>query len=158
MPTPTEELIAKYTVSGSSTTTYTFSSIPNNYTDLILVGSVATIASTDVVNVRTNTDTATNYSRTFIYGDGSAAYSSRTTSDTTTGIATLDTTLTPIVLNFMNYSNTTTYKTWLYRGGKLYPAAQAALWRSTAAINSITVYFSSQTFVAGTTFSLYGVL
>ena len=98
MPTPTEELIAKYTVSGSSTTTYTFSSIPNSYTDLILVGSIATVTGSDTVAFRVNGDTTTNYSRTYMYGDGTTAASGRVLSESSYPVATLNTTFAPVVL------------------------------------------------------------
>ena len=160
MPTPTEELIAKYTVSGSSTTTYTFSSIPNSYTDLILVGSIATVTGSDTVAFRVNGDTTTNYSRTYMYGDGTTAASGRVLSESSYPVATLNTTFAPVVLNFNNYSNTTTYKSILYRGGFTYPAVAVGLWRATpSAITSITAFWgSTANFASGSTLALYGVL
>ena len=66
------------------------------------------------------------------------------------------------VTHFMNYSNTTTYKTLLSRSGTLggsYTGTTliAGLWRSTSAITSILVGCTTNTFVAGSTFTLYGI-
>jgi hypothetical protein len=59
----------------------------------------------------------------------------------------------------MNYSNTTTYKTSIARYGTAgsLTLAQATLWRSTAAITSLTIVVLGSTFTAGSTFNLYGI-
>jgi anti-sigma-K factor RskA len=63
-------------------------------------------------------------------------------------------------MHFMNYSNTTTYKTTLSRfASTLYQVwTHAGLWRNTAAINSIKVYTTAgANFNTGSTFTLYGI-
>ena len=151
--------IASYTVSGSSTNTYTFSSISGVYTDIIFIGSIATVTGSDTVAFRVNGDTTTNYSRTFMYGDGTTAASGRVSSESSYPVATLNTTFAPVVLNFNNYSNTTTYKSILYRGGFTYPASAIGLWRATpAAITSINAFWgSTANFASGSTLTLYGI-
>jgi hypothetical protein len=60
----------------------------------------------------------------------------------------------------MNYSNTTTYKTIISRGDNpgFLVIALANLWRSTSAINIITmVSETGNNFVTGSTFTLYGI-
>jgi hypothetical protein len=59
----------------------------------------------------------------------------------------------------MNYSNATTYKTWLSRANRPSAGLDAivGLWRSTAAITSITLSVISDTYSVGSTFSLYGI-
>jgi hypothetical protein len=59
----------------------------------------------------------------------------------------------------MNYSNATTYKTMLSRAnnGAAGVDAIANLWRSTAAISSITVKITGGNMKAGSTFTLYGI-
>jgi hypothetical protein len=61
----------------------------------------------------------------------------------------------------MNYSNTTTYKTTLSRDGNVNQSvveSSVGLWRSTAAINIITMGdFGASTMAAGTTATLYGI-
>ena len=154
--------IATYTVPVSTATSYTFSSIPNTYTDLVLICNLkATTADSSIV-VRLNGDGGTNYSTTQMYGNGSAASSQRFTSDTVGylsygGFPTA--TFTSTITNFMNYSNTTTYKTFICRGGFASGYADTAvnLWRSTAAVSSMTLYAGNY-FDVGCTFTLYGIL
>ena len=59
----------------------------------------------------------------------------------------------------MNYANTTTFKTYLarYNATSTQLSDEVALWRSTAAINSITLTAVSANFNAGSTFTLYGI-
>lgn len=144
--------IATATASGA----VTFSSIPSTYTDLILIVKNSS-ASTGVNNtIRVNSDTGTNYSTTQVYGSGGGSPgSSRVTSGSNSwgGIAGADSIS---IIQFMNYANTTTYKTWIGRGSgpNNYITIDVNLWRNTAAINSI--YIDSGA-AAGSTFTLYGI-
>lgn len=147
----------------SSTGTVTFSSIPATYTDLVFVLNIkSTDAGIDTdVTGTFNSDTGSNYSWTRIYGDGTTAGAQRTSSQSAMRIGnqsgTGSSAYSPMILNIMNYSNTTTYKTMIGRPNN--PArivdAYVNLWRSTAAISTVT--FNS-TFAAGSTFTLYGIL
>ena len=146
------------TTLGSAAASYTFSSIPSTYTDLVLV--VAGTAGTDeTIGVRFNGDTGNNYSETAISGDGSSATSFRETNLTRAHVGTIGSTQSVSIINIMNYSNTTTNKTVLGRGN--YSGARVrtwvALWRNTAAINTVYVDAIGATFAAGSTFTLYGI-
>jgi hypothetical protein len=59
----------------------------------------------------------------------------------------------------MNYSNSTTYKTALAKGGGADYGTEAyvGLWRNTSAITSITVLSSSGNMATGSTITLYGI-
>ena len=110
--------IATYTVS-SAQTSYTFTSIPSTYTDLILVGSAATNTNVDIW-LRFNGDSAsTNYSRTFVYGDGSSALSGRTSNASNIGAAYGSTSSSTFVIQLMNYSNTNLVKLLIVHINKL---------------------------------------
>ena len=159
--------IAEQTL-GTAAASVTFSSIPSTYTDLVLVINGGTTAGTgQVASTTINNDTATNYSRTDINGDGTSIGSSTQSlsaiRDNAIGINGSIGDYNQI-LNFMNYSNATTYKTVLQRINRAsasnFPGACAAvyLWRSTSAINRIDVGLSASTWLAGSTFSLYGIL
>ena len=67
--------IARQTLT-TSQAQITLSSIPQIYTDLILVFS-GTLVSTDVLVMRFNGDTGSNYSDTILEGNGSTAVSNR---------------------------------------------------------------------------------
>ena len=159
----TYEAIATNTVSGSSTTTITFSSIPSTYTDLILVLNAATGSSVRDAIVRFNSDSGTNYSNTDLKGSGSTATSTRDSNSNAAyfGWATAITTSFESIniMHIQNYSNTTTYKTALARGNTAsrYVSTTVNLWRSTSAINTITCIANGDNFAAGSTLSLYGI-
>jgi hypothetical protein len=59
----------------------------------------------------------------------------------------------------MNYANTTTYKSVLNRmdDAEYAVGANAGMWRSTAAINSIKINAGSGNLPAGLTATLYGI-
>ena len=150
----------------STAATVEFTSIPSTYTDLICVarGSFDTV---NDIRFRMNSDTGSNYSYTVLTGDGSAASSSRA-SNVTSGLGSyygqVTTTLGDSVhiLHFMNYSNSTTFKTVLSRANRAGGGVDALvnLWRSTNAITSLSFAKGSAfsgTWQIGTTITLYGV-
>ena len=156
--------IATTTISGNSTASYTFSSIPSTYTDLVLVTNWTQYSGTlREFAMQFNGDTATNYSITELYGNGTSAVSYRRSNYAFLDIA-LQTpsvgTLNTNIVNIMNYANTTTYKTVLSRHSSASVEAEAlvGLWRSTSAINAIKLVFEGAVnFGDGSTFTLYGI-
>jgi hypothetical protein len=150
---------------GSAAATVTFSSIPGTYTDLVLVISARMSGGggASAIQAQFNSDTASNYSFTLVTGTGSSADSSGASSQTqmAVGLAT-DTAgeWSTNIIQVMNYSNTTTNKTVLARAGIAGDRTRALvnLWRSTSAITSILIINNgSVNFVAGSTFTLYGI-
>jgi hypothetical protein len=150
----TYEPIATHTTSGT-VSNYTFSSIPSTYTDVIMV--IADLGSDTSYKINVNSDTGTNYSSTFVYGDGSSVASGRGSS--VSAAPTVGRRPGNSILQFQNYANTTTYKTFISRGNASnhLVISTVSLWRSTAAINSITVTPETGSFGSGVTFTLYGV-
>jgi hypothetical protein len=146
------------TTLGSATGTVTFSSISGSYTDLILVCSVIGNGSTNL-RFTVNNDSGSNYSGTYMYGNGSSAGSGRTTSQTYALAYGSGIDKGSFVLHFQNYSNTTTNKTILCRGDDASNQTNAwvDLWRSTAAINRIDLSGGGNNYSAGSTFTLYGI-
>lgn len=149
------------TTLGTSAASITLSSIPTTYTDLVLVinpSSTSAGVNNEVQVGNGTVDTGSNYSTTQIYGDGTTPYSTRlaNSSFTYSGMAEPNATS---VIQFMNYANTLTYKTFLSRGSgpSSYVTAEASLWRNTAAINIIKLTGQSGSYGAGTTFTLYGI-
>jgi hypothetical protein len=148
---------------GSTAATVTFSSISGTYTDLVLVASSGGSTTLDM-RMQFNSDTGTNYSRTYLSGDGTSAFSGRASNGANIGAtayASITTTLSAstILINIMNYSNTTTYKTALSRANtaSLGVDAVVGMWRNTAAISTISLNTSTGTFSIGSTFTLYGI-
>ena len=164
--TPTKVPLATTTLC-SSVASYTFSSIPSTYTDLILVAWIAPTlgTGTSIMAVKLNSDT-TNYSGTGLLGTGTAVQSSRYTGLSGLPIAGYNngsgTGNINIICHFQNYSNTTTYKTMIARAdnASFQTEASVGLWRKTPeAINSIQIYnYGGVNLTAGSTFTLYGIL
>ena len=154
----TYEPIATTTL-GSASSSVTFSSISGAYTDLVLIVNSARTTGNDSVSLEFNGDTGTNYSRTILYGTGSAAASYREANSSIIEIGIQDASNSTNIFNIMNYSNTTTYKTVLARANATTVRVQAGvgLWRSTSAITSIKLATGGSTFISGSTFTLYGV-
>jgi hypothetical protein len=169
MATNTYVALDTVTVSGSSTTAVTFTSIPSTYTDLVIVANWGMSADDDFklqVGSSGTIDTATNYSATNLRGNGTAAASGRQTGVTYIPFGlqnvTNPTTLTQnAIFHIMNYSNTTTFKTFLGRANdaSTQTIAKVGLWRSTAAINILQIerVTAGRTFLSGSTFTLYGI-
>ena len=157
----TYEPIATTTLS-SATSSVTFSSISGSYTDLVLImnGQCSSGGSQNSW-INFNSDTNTNYSTTSLWGDGTGAYSARSSNQTKTGLCGFSSSVnSTVIYTINNYSNSTTYKTIIGRGNVSNDLidARVGLWRSTSAISSITIGISgSVNFNAGSTFTLYGI-
>lgn len=156
------------TTLGSDTATVTLSSIPNTYTDLRLIVSSRCTGGQNSSGMDAlayyNADQGANYSQTQLYGNGSAASSNRSTglSYAYLGITSNSSVndYPTFIVEIMNYANTGVYKTAVTRVDAANQATflRCALWRSTAAISSISLYPElSLSFKAGSTFTLYGI-
>ena len=143
----------------------------SGYTDLVLVVSArSTYAAAEVAGfIRVGNgsiDTGSNYSRIRLLGTGSAASSARASNLTATpwdaipGSTSASGNFCTTIISIQNYSNTTTYKTFLIRANEPnnYVEAEVGLWRSTSAINQVQIYGDGGGDLAvGSTFSLYGI-
>jgi hypothetical protein len=156
-------------VLSTTATSVTFSSIPSTYTDLVLRWS-ARNSSSGAFRFVINNNTSAIYSRTRVYGIGSSALSSRTSS----------------AANWATYdgANPSTYTANTFTSGEIYlpnyagsankvasvfnvsennsttdwaVVADADLMLSTAAITEIRAELSAGNLVAGSSFYLYGI-
>ena len=157
----------------ASAASVTFANIPQTgYTDLKVVLSTRTTDTTandsTAIALQFNGDTASNYSRRSLVGDGASATSTNATTTsmrigfTTTNGCTANTfgngefyvpnytgsTQKSVSADAVAENNSATY---------IYSALNAGLWTGTAAITSITVLTPSFSFVANSTFSLYAL-
>ena len=104
---PTYEPIATTTLTATNSTV-TFSSIPSTYTDLVLI--VNSLGTGSYYSIQVNGDTATNYSRTRINGNGITVTSARDSNASNIPVNDLSSTVPGVaILNFQNYSNSITY-------------------------------------------------
>ena len=150
------------TTLGSNTTSFTISSISQAYSDLVMVIEGPPISEVSMDgNIQFNSDTGSNYSDTRAqnnYCDTSNNASSARFCAPGNGGRFMTT------LEIIGYSQTNTWKTYLARGGSWQNIGTitdfyCGLWRSTAAISSITVISGQgRNFIAGTKVNLFGVL
>jgi hypothetical protein len=147
----------------SNTATVTFSSIPQTYTDLILVHAYDLASGAGSMYMRFNSDSGTNYNFTYIFGNGSAAGAGRGANQTgvVAGRAAIGGQGGGYT-HIFNYTNSTIYKTVLSRSFGLIASASpwfsTNMWRNTNAITSITCTDESGgNFAAGGVFTLYGI-
>jgi len=158
----TYDKIATTTLSVAAST-IDFTSISSAYTDLRLILTTRPGAATYYLYLIFNSDTAANYSRTILDGNGASATSSRSSADNFALIGYMDTTYPTFQdVNIFSYAGSTN-KTLLTRSsqdkngsGQIYNIV--GLWRSTSAITSISIKPQTSTIAAGTTATLYGIL
>lgn len=165
----TYEPIATTTL-GSAASTITFSSISSAYTDLRLIFNINVDTASRICSLRFNSDTATNYSSTYLSGNGTAAGTGRNTSVNLIYLAG-NSTVTPSTagqwasyqVDVFSYAGSTN-KTALSQiagdqngSGSVFRGVH--LYRSTSAITSLTILLDgSGNFTTGTTATLYGIL
>lgn len=158
---PAFSTVATYTVP-SATASYTFSSIPSTYTDLILVCDNLVENVNQQGYIRFNSDSGANYSRTAMYGTGSVGASFRQTGQTGIGVGMSGNTGGQVItMDIMGYASTSRYKYLLDREGNASGSVvkQIGLWASTSAISSITIasFDGSSSIQSGAKFTLYGI-
>jgi len=168
MPTPTYTLIEAVTLA-TSASSVTFSSIPTDgtYRDLVLVSSAKSDTVGYSIRGQINGDTGSNYNRVTMYGTGSGTGSGTTASfyalafSASGNLSTVNFDL--MKIEFMDYS-ATKHKAVLSRSQNSDASfssvdAVAHRWASTSAITSVSLFLSGagNNFVAGSTFSLYGI-
>lgn len=154
----TYDKIATYTIP-STTGSYTFSSIPSTYDDLVLVASVG---GSSTIYVRFNSDSGNNYSQTQLWGNaGGSVYTQRTGLLTSLEFLQQSATVgrTSGMMNIFNYANNSLKKSTLafcqlndYQ--RIYSFANT--YHSTTTISSITL-FAGTNMATNSTFTLYGI-
>lgn len=158
MPTPTYTPLANITL-GSSAASVTFSSISQAYRDLVLVVQSGTTGGADM-SIRLNSDSGSNYNWVQMYGNGSTATSNSFSAQnhffdygTPTTVAAM------MTMQLQDYSATDKHKSVLARRDWAagLTLASAGRWASTSAVTALQVYAFSGSFIAGSTFALYGV-
>ena len=141
----------------SSATDYTFNSISSAYTDLVLVFSGTQTSAGNTLYVRFNGDTASNYSYQLLYASGASR--NATTQILMGGNNSGISGQCMAIVRVQNYASTSSYKSMFsrYGCGSTEQNSVVGTWRSTAAINSITVRIDANSIAAGTMMTLYGI-
>ena len=157
-------------VLASSAATVTFSAIPATYTDLVLRISArgANASTLRQIYLILNNDTGTNYSRTWVRGDGSGADSTRSQDAQDLNIVQADAanatadTFSSHEVYIPNYLSTSSKPLSAFSAQEnnttqAYLGAVAGLYRNSTAITSIEINLQTVNFVSGSSFYLYGI-
>ena len=158
-------LIASSTVGSGGAASIDFSSIPNTYTDLVLVYSLRSTVSSPYANnlLRFNGSTSS-YNMIRLYGDGSSAssYSNTDIFDVSDGDTATSNSFGSGKYYIPRYAGNT-YKSALGDSAQEQNAStaqlllNAGLWSNTSAITQITLVPTSGTYKQYSTAYLYGV-
>jgi hypothetical protein len=171
---PSTYTLISSNVLSSSAASVTFSAIPSTYTDLVLRmstrssggGSIA-----DSIRVRFNSDSATNYSYTYLFGYSTGGSDSvQITNDNyiyinngSVGNTATANTFSSAEIYLPSYTLNQNKPLSIYsvlenNAASAYMEHDAVLYRSTSAISSIEFSLgSSADFVSGSSFYLYGI-
>jgi hypothetical protein len=171
MASPTHILINSYTVGAGTTSTVTFSSIPNTYTDLL----IHTCARTNSTNypdfdVLTFNGSSSNFSYKYLQGNGLGGSLSAGSGTGAIGglLTTANTGMTTGVFSsteyyIPNYASNTNKKYSMQTAmenntaSNTYQELAAVTWANTSAITSVTLTTTGGSFVQYSTFYLYGI-
>lgn len=153
------------TTLASASNTITFSSIPATYTDLRLVIYAIGSQASWSFYTRYNNDSATNYSFTYINGNGTAASSGGNITQSAqnpingSSLTTTPALITEDIFSYANTANKTTLATVSNdKNGSGDTTSNVFLWRGTSAINRIDIIANgANTFASGTVVTLYGI-
>ncbi len=162
---PSTYTLISSNVLSSTAASVTFSAIPSTYTDLVLRWSVNTSSLQDGTIYFNGTLGTTNYSRTFLAGNGATASSGRASNREAIdmdyiGSATANT-FASGEMYLPNYAGSvnkplSTISALEANSTTAYLRANAGLARVTAAVTSLTIA-AAGTFSSGSSFYLYGV-
>lgn len=164
---PASDFLIQEQILASAVSSVTFTSIPSTYKHL-QIRSVSRSAnastSTFGIEMAFNGDTSANYSYHELKADGSSVSSygegsrSKVFFGATVGNSATVGNYASSICDILDYSDTSKYKTTRSLAGSSsgYLVVYSGNWRSTAAITSLTLNFSSNNFAIGSRFSLYG--
>jgi hypothetical protein len=155
------ESIATVTVGAGGQSSIDFTSIPSTYKHLQIrySGFVANDAF-----IRFNSDTASNYSRHSLYGNGSTVAAFGAANQTAMGFTYTASATNPgaVICDVLDYADTNKYKTIRVLNGDDQNGSGIIMlasgsWRNTAAITSISIFEDSGVFGQYSSFALYGI-
>ena len=175
--TPTNFLVGAYdsiatvTVGAGGAANVEFTSIPATYTHLQLryIGRSNRAVALNAVRLILNSDTAANYSRHSVGGDGASTAVEGVANESdmyylgTTGSSNGANVFSVGIFDFLDYANTNKYKTiralqGFDDNGAGRVTLNSANWRSTSAVTTIKIYPDASTnWVQYSSFALYGI-
>ena len=165
------DALATVTVPSGGVASITFAGIPNTYKHLQIRSMFrsGTAGSEDSVIMRFNGDSGNNYSYHFLFGNGSSANASATSSTSliypwaVPAASFLANSFGVQIIDLLDYANTTKNKTTRTlagyddnsTGGRI--ALTSGAWYNTSAVNSISITTGGSSIAQHSQFTLFGV-
>jgi hypothetical protein len=168
-PAGAYDSLATVTVPSGGLASITFAGIPTGYKHLQIRAMIKRSGGTaaDNTNLTFNGDTGSNYVWHQLYGDGTSASSSASTSQSSIRTIHSDATANVFgvgIIDILDYSATTKYKTTRTIAGYDdnnttvgYALFRSGLWQNTSTVTSVTLTPNSGTFAQYSSFALFGV-
>lgn len=164
MAANTYTALNKVTITGSTTNTMEFASIPSGYTDLRIVFNGQTTAAAITCLKFNNTIAGTDYSYTWIGGGGATATTNLGANQPhayVTNVGHMNANPGQITIDILQYSNPSMRKhiiSTAVNGAGLGVDKTVSKWRQTTAISSIQIFLDrAEYWSIGSTFTLYGI-
>ena len=159
------------TVGAAGASSVTFTNIPNTYTHLQIRGIARTTeaVSANILNIRLNSDSGSNYGTHILYGDGASAGAVGTASlsyiygSQIPGASATASIFAGTVIDILDYANTNKNTTVRSLGGNDRNGAgdirlTSGVWLNTAAVTTVTITAAGGNNLAQySQFALYGV-
>ena len=159
------ESIATVTAGSGGSSTITFSSIPSDYTHLQVRGIARTATNVSLV-LRFNSDTASNYSRHYLNGNGASVGAGGAAGSTSAYAGTTATGTSAFgasIIDILDYKDTNKYKTVRAlsggdNNGSGFVQFMSGSWRNTNAVTSIDIFqVDGDSFTQYSSIALYGI-
>jgi hypothetical protein len=165
------ESIQTHIVGSGGQSSITFTTIPSTYKHLQIRGIIrSTNSGTDAnARLRFNSDTGSNYRFHYLGGSGSGSGYAGDSGATTFAYAGLSSAASSTsgvfgvqVIDILDYANTSKNKTvrsltGVDNNGSGFIELDSSLWMNTAAINNISIFFTSGNLAEYSHFALYGI-
>jgi hypothetical protein len=170
MPGETMTLIQTIEVGAGGSSAFSFTSIPQTYTDLVVVHSTRQTGAVSFAGVNTQfNSSATGYSSRRLYGTGSGVASdsqsgnSAIPSGDANAASSTSNTFTTVQMYIPNYTgsankSTSSESVSEANASAAYQFIVAGLWANSAAITTVSITSTNGNFAQYSTASLYGVL
>ena len=155
-----------FTTLNSTSGTVSFTSISSTYTDLRVIFVGTGTSASDFIVTFNNKSSSTNYARGYMYATstvgGGRNYSGGAPIYPTiqTGV---DTTYPELItVDIQSYANTSCFKNVFIKRAANHNSSgevdlAVGIWKSTAAISTVSLTCNASTFNSGSTFALYGI-
>lgn len=164
--------LATYTVNTTAVSNIDFQSISGSYTDLVVKATIRSTSSSSTLDeflYRANANSGNVYDGERLYSDSAGVYAARYQYVNTTywgplGYAASAGTVPPLEysyhqIDWMNYSNATTYKTCLSK--TVFATKSSSIitnsYYATTAISNLTFYLALGNFDVGSTITIFGI-